>query len=168
MRVHLLHKLEAKGVFSPKNPDGFIAILKRLPKEELVEEVEKYKQLVIKSTKKNKSEKRRRLRGKDSESHSGSESKSSSSSMNIQGILEDLYATAMTQASKLMSTLEELKKVMQMQMPTNLMIEVMPQVKKAIAILANDDQTILGICESVKKLTVQVPTSPAGDAKSPG
>ena len=54
MRVLFLHKLEAKGVFSTLNPDGFASILKRLDREDLQADVTKYKQhpLFGKGTKK--------------------------------------------------------------------------------------------------------------------
>ena len=67
MRVHFLHKLEAKGVFSPKNPDGFAGLLKRLSRDNLIAEVNKYKQnhLFVKPAKKIK---KKVKRGRESSS----------------------------------------------------------------------------------------------------
>ena len=157
MRVHFLHKLEAKGVFSPKNPDGFTRVLKRLSREDLIVEVNNYKlnHLFVKPTKKSKTKwKKSKDKEKDKEKATVKkplEAKQSITTENPQDNLEDMFALAMTHASNLMSGLEELRELMQQPIPRERLAAVTPQVKEAILMLSKEEQAVVSVCQAMRK-----------------
>ena len=155
MRVHFLLKLEAKGVFSPKNPDGFAGVLKRLSREDLIVEVNKYKQNHLRGNKK-----LFKSKSKDVMVKKPSEAKQSITTTEYpQDNLEDMFALAMTHASNLMSVLEELRELMQQPIPRDRLAAVTPQVKEAIVMLSKEEQTVVSVCESLKKVSAETKTS---------
>ncbi len=146
MRVHFLHKLEAKGVFSPKNPAGFAGVLKRLSRDDLIAEVNKYKQNHLKANKK-----LLKSKSKDTVLKNPSEAKQSITTENPQDSLEDMFALAMTHASNLMSVLEELCELMQQPIPRERLAAVTPQVKEAIVMLSKEEQAVVSVCQAMRK-----------------
>ncbi len=153
MRVHFLLKLEAKGVFSPKNPDGFASVLKRLSRDDLIAEVNKYKQNHLRAKKK-----LLKSKSKDALVKKPSEAKQSITTEYPQDNLEDMFALAMTHASNLMSVLEELCELMQQPIPRERLAAVTPQVKEAIVMLSKEEQAVVSVCESLKRVTAEMKT----------
>ncbi len=153
MRVHFLHKLEAKGVFSPKNPDGFAGVLKRLSREDLIVEVNNYKQnhLLVKPTKKTKTKWKKSKHDEKAMVKKPSEAKKSITTESPQDDLEDMFALAMTHASNLMSVLEELRELMQQPIPRERLAAVTPQVKEAIVMLSKEEQAVASVCQVMRK-----------------
>ncbi len=151
VRIHLLHKLEAKGVFSPNNPDGFVNILKRLPREDLVVEVNKYSQTHLRPNIfiKLKTALMKKTVPEIKQLPSASEDQK-----NSQENLEDLFALAMTHASCLISMLDELRELMQQPLSREKMATITPQVKEAIAVIFKEEKTVIPIYESLKKIIV--------------
>ncbi len=143
MRVHFLHKLEAKGVFSPKNPDGFAGVLKRLSRDDLIAEVNKYKQNHLRANKKLLTSKSKYVVVKKPSETITTE--------NPQDSLEDMFALAMTHASYLMSVLEELRELMQQPIPIERLAALTPQVKEAIVMLSKEEQAVASVCQVMRK-----------------
>ena len=158
MRVHFLHKLEAKGVFSTLNPDGFSALIKRLAREDLMAEVTKYKQnpLFVKATRKPTKGKKPKEGAPVGEKR-GSEPKIVACT-NTQESLQEMYAMAMTHTSSLLSVLEELRELMQKPLPKEKVEEVMPQVREATIVLSKDKETVSAICEKLRKAVAELPS----------
>ncbi len=162
VRILFLHKLEAKGVFSPKNPDGFANLLERLPREDLLVEVNKYKEkcLSVKPTKKSyvKPKWKKSKEGGKTPIKKPTEVKQfSPTSKDIpQDDIEDMFALAMTHASSLMSVLEELRELMQQPLPREKLTTIVPQVKEAIAILSKEEKTVTSVCQEMKRIADEV------------
>ncbi len=70
-----------------------------------------------------------------------------------------MFALAMTHASNLMSVLEELRDLMQQPIPRDRLAAVTPQVKEAIVMLSKEEQTVVSVCESLKKVSAETKTS---------
>ncbi len=155
IRVYLLHKLEAKGVFSPKNPDGFANLLKRLPREDLLVEVNKYTQTYIRP---NIFHKLKAALMKKPVAEVKQLPPASEDQENPQDYIEDMFALAMTHASSLMSVLEELRELMQQPLPREKLTTIVPQVKEAITILCKEEQTVTSIYENLKKIAASETT----------
>ncbi len=160
IRINFLHKLEAKGVFSPKNPDGFASLLKRLPREDLVVEVNNYKvkYLSTNATKKNK-EKSKKKKSKEDGKKNPAEVKQLMSKMSAeisQDDLEDMFVLAMTHVSSLMDALEEVRELMQQPLSQEKLTIVAPQIKEAIVVLSKEDQMVTSICQKMKQVIAEV------------